>query len=205
MDLDNNTQLQAALKQRRMIQDSLRQAMTIQPGAKGGGGKGQPGAIAYAWGAGSNGQLGQPIGASGTTMLRSINSPATVKFDNLSDSVVRVASGNSHVQALTDSGECFAWGDGRSQQLGYVMARSNNQSRRSSWIRSPRPQGRRRHDRLRPVALAGAGPGRTRTHGARAARPARHRQEPAVRRVAENGVVQVPCGGRLRRHVQRRD
>ena len=78
--------------------------MTIQPGAKGGGGKGQPGAIAYAWGAGSNGQLGQPIGASGTTMLRSINSPATVKFDNLSDSVVRVASGNSHVQALTDGG-----------------------------------------------------------------------------------------------------
>ena len=61
MDLDNNSTLQAVLKQRRMLMDSLRSAMVIQAGSKGGGGKGVPGAICFAWGAGSNGQLGQPV------------------------------------------------------------------------------------------------------------------------------------------------
>ena len=114
MDLDNNSTLQAVLKQRRMIQDSLRQAMTIQKGGGGGGGKGVPGAICFAWGAGSNGQLGQPV-ING--QLRSVNTPTVVKFEKLEHSIVRVASGNGHVACVTDSGECYGWGDGRSGQL----------------------------------------------------------------------------------------
>ena len=114
MDLDNNSTLQAVLKQRRMIQDSLRQAMTIQAGAKAAGGKGVPGAICFAWGAGSNGQLGQPV-ING--QLRSVNTPTVVKFEKLENSIVRVASGNGHVACVTDAGECYGWGDGRSGQL----------------------------------------------------------------------------------------
>lgn len=114
MDLDNNSTLQAVLKQRRMLMDSLRSAMVIQAGSKGGGGKGVPGAICFAWGAGSNGQLGQPV-VNG--QLRSVNTPTVVKFDKLENSIVRVASGNGHVSCVTDAGEVYGWGDGRSGQL----------------------------------------------------------------------------------------
>jgi hypothetical protein len=69
--LDNNTALQSVLKQRRMVQDALRQAMTITAASKGGN-KGTPGAVCKAWGAGSQGQLGQPV-ING--QLRSVNAP----------------------------------------------------------------------------------------------------------------------------------
>eukprot|EP01043_Picozoa_sp_COSAG02_P030636 COSAG02_NODE_1966_length_10235_cov_3.563635_5_plen_156_part_00 len=114
MDLDNNSTLQAVLKQRRMLMDSLRSAMTIQSGSKGGGGKGVAGSICFAWGAGSNGQLGQPV-ING--QLRSVNTPTEVMFDKLENSIVRVSSGNGHVSCVTDAGEVWGWGDGRSGQL----------------------------------------------------------------------------------------
>lgn len=52
---------------------------------------------------------------------------AAVQFDKLEDSAVRVASGSGHVACLTDAGQVWLWGDGRGGQLGYTMARSNNQ------------------------------------------------------------------------------
>lgn len=70
--LDNNTRLQGVLDQRRMLQDALRQAMVVTEAAKKTAGKGPPGAVTFAWGAGSHGQLGQPV-VNGT--LRSTNAP----------------------------------------------------------------------------------------------------------------------------------
>ena len=49
--------------------------------------------------------------------LRSVNTPTEVKFDKLENSIVRVASGNGHVACVTDAGEVYGWGDGRSGQL----------------------------------------------------------------------------------------
>ena len=107
-----------------MIQEALRQAMMISPGAKSSGPKTVSGTSFYAWGAGAQGQLGQPVVKG---QLRSMNTPTTIQFEDLSDTLVRASCGAGHVASLTDSGEVWAWGYGRSGQLGYVMDRSTNQ------------------------------------------------------------------------------
>ena len=113
--------------------------MEITGAAQKSGNKGPPGAVCFSWGAGSHGQLGQPV-VNG--QLRSFNSPVSVKFDKLGDSAVRVASGSSHVACITDAGEVWLWGDGRGGQLGYTMLRSNNQPTPltvTAWEKNPGP------------------------------------------------------------------
>ena len=125
LELQNNAALQSVLHTRKMMQDSLRQAMMINASSNSSkGGNRTAGATCYAWGAGANGQLGQPpIGA----QLRGSNKPIKVKFIGLEDSVVRVACGNSHLACITDVGDIQAWGYGRLGQLGYTMDFTSNQ------------------------------------------------------------------------------
>eukprot|EP01052_Picozoa_sp_SAG31_P006837 SAG31_NODE_319_length_17776_cov_4.703570_9_plen_1168_part_00 len=125
LELENNRELQSVLHTRKMMADSLRQAMLITSSSNGQkGGNRTAGATCYAWGAGANGQLGQPpIGA----QLRGSNKPLKVKFIGLQDSVVRVSCGNSHLACITDVGDIHAWGYGRLGQLGYTMDFTSNQ------------------------------------------------------------------------------
>ena len=61
-DLEKNQALQTVLHTREMIQEALRQAMVISENAKPGSERtGVSGTGFYAWGAGAQGQLGQPV------------------------------------------------------------------------------------------------------------------------------------------------
>ena len=124
-ELENNAALQSVLHTRKMMQDSLRQAMIINSSSSAAkGGKRVAGATCFAWGAGAQGQLGQPVIQG---QLRGTNKPIKVAFIGLEDSIVRVACGNSHLATITDTGDVYAWGYGRTGQLGYTMDRSTNQ------------------------------------------------------------------------------